>query len=314
MAISKFMQMALTLLSYPELDLKKTYRIEREFHKLTAYRLKKPSLYHIWDHPVHCGSHEVPVRIFTPEASGKAPFLLFFHGGGWVTGTVDSYDGVCGDMAMMTGFVVASVDYRLAPEHPFPAAPEDCYAVARELFLHPRLLAADPSDIVLVGDSAGGNLAAAVSLMARDRGEFLPRRQVLIYPALGNDHSENSPYPSVKENGTGYLLTAKRLREYFALYQGAETDLASPYFAPLQAKSFANQPKTLLITAQYCPLRDEGEDYGRKLREAGGEVEIHQIPDALHGYFSLPVRFKQVRDTYALINRFLEEGYGINTM
>ena len=161
-------------------------------------------------------------------------------------------------------------------------------------------------DIVLIGDSAGGNLAAAVSLMARDRGEFLPRRQILIYPAVGNDYSENSPYPSVHENGTGYLLTAKRVQDYLALYRSSEEDLKNPYFAPLQATSFAEQPDTLLITAQYCPLRDEGETYGQKLRDEGGYVEIHRIPDVLHGYFSLPVRYGPVKQTYEIINRFLE--------
>lgn len=204
----------------------------------------------------------------------------------------------------MTGCLVASVDYLLAPEHRFPAGLEDCYAVARELFLNRELMEA--LDIVLIGDSAGGNLAAAVSLMARDRGEFLPRRQILIYPAVGNDYSENSPYPSVHENGTGYLLTAKRVQDYLALYRSSEEDLKNPYFAPLQATSFAEQPDTLLITAQYCPLRDEGETYGQKLRDEGGYVEIHRIPDVLHGYFSLPVRYGPVKQTYEIINRFLE--------
>lgn len=308
MAINKAVQAALSVLSYPEIDVKKTYLVERELQKLTSRRLKNPSLYRVWEHKVPCGSHDVPVRIFTPSQKRKPTVLLFFHGGGWVTGTIDSYDAVCADMAAETGCVVASVDYRLAPEHRFPAAPEDCYAVARELFLHGEPLAADPSDIVLAGDSAGGNLAAAVSLMARDRGEFLPKRQILIYPAVGDDHSEQSPYPSVRENGTGYLLTAKRVQDFMTLYRSSDEDLKNPYFAPLNAASFANQPHTLLITAEYCPLRDEGEMYGYKLREAGGRVEIYRIANALHGYFSLPVRFKLVRHTYTIINRFLEAG------
>lgn len=306
MAINKAVQAALSILSYPEIDVKKTYMVEREIQKLLAYRLKNSSLYHIWDHPVLCGGHNVPVRIFTPAAPSKTALLIFFHGGGWVTGTTDSYDGVCSDMAAETRCTVAAVDYRLAPEHRFPAAPEDCYAAAREIFYGAETLGAAQEDIVLIGDSAGGNLAAAVSLMARDRGEFRPRRQILIYPALGSDHSEDSPYPSVRENGTGYLLTAKRVRDFLALYQSSDADLENPYFAPLNAPSFAQQPDTLLITAQYCPLRDEGEAYGQKLQEAGGHVELHRIPDALHGYFTLPVWFAQVKRTYEIINGFLE--------
>lgn len=309
MAINKAMRAALSILSYPELDLKKTYLMEREFQKLVSRRRKNASLYRLWEHPVSCDGHNVPVRLFTPEGKPNASLLLFFHGGGWVTGTVDSYDGVCSDMAAATGCTVASVDYRLAPEHRFPAAPRDCYAAACELFQHAGLLGVQPEQIVLIGDSAGGNLAAVVSLMARDQGDFTPKRQILIYPALGNDHSETSPYPSVQENGTGYLLTSRRVRDYLALYRASDEDLQNPYFAPLNASSFADQPNTLLITAQYCPLRDEGEAYGQKLREAGGQVELHRIPDALHGYFSLPLRFSLVKQTYEIINHFLENSH-----
>ncbi|MCI9331486.1 MAG: alpha/beta hydrolase [Oscillibacter sp.] len=305
MAISKAMRAALGLLSYPEIDVKKTYLVEREIQKLLSRRSKNPSLYRTWEHPIPCGVRNVPARIFTPAGPCKA-LLLFFHGGGWVTGTVDSYDGVCSDMAAMTGCTVVSVDYRLAPEHRFPAAPEDCYAAAREVFRCAGLLGVRQEDIVLTGDSAGGNLAAAVSLMARDRGEFRPHRQILIYPALSGDHSENSPYPSVRENGAGYLLTSRRVQDYLELYRSSDSDLTNPYFAPLNAASFSDLPDTLLITAEYCLLRDEGEAYGKRLQEAGGRVEIHRIPDALHGYFSLPVRFAQVRRTYEIINRFLE--------
>ena len=309
MAINKAVRAALSILSYPEIDVKKTYLVEREIQKLLSRRLKNPSLYRVWDHPIPSGVYNVPVRIFKPAGVPKAALLLFFHGGGWVTGTVDSYDGVCSDMAAMTGCTVASVDYRLAPEHRFPAAPEDCYAAAQEVFRNAGALGVQPEDIVLIGDSAGGNLAAAVSLMARDRGGFRPRRQILIYPALASDHSEDSPYPSVRENGTGYLLTAKRVRDYMALYRSSDEDLVNPYFAPLHASSLEGQPDTLLITAEYCPLRDEGEAYGQRLREEGGSVEIHRIPDALHGYFSLPVRFSLVKQTYEIINRFLERSH-----
>jgi len=309
MAINKAMRAALAVLSYPELDLKKTYPLQRELQRITAWRLKKPQLYRVWEHAVPRGDHQIPVRIFTPSedaACDTCPVLLFFHGGGWVTGDIDSYDSVCAEMAAITGRMVVSVDYQLAPEHPFPAGLEDCYAVARDIFLHDSLLGTRPEEIVLIGDSAGGNLAAAVSLMARDRGEFLPARQILIYPALGNDHSETSPFPSVRENGTGYLLTAKRVRDYMALYRTSEEDLKNPYFAPLAAEDLSRQPDTLLITAEYCPLRDEGEAYGRRLRAAGNRVELVRVPDALHGYFSLPARFELVRRTYEVINTFLE--------
>ncbi len=308
MAISKAMRSALSALSYPDIDIKKTYPLERELNKIASWRLKKPHLYRVWEHEVPCGDHMVPVRIFTPSEDTRHRALLFFHGGGWVTGDIDSYDGVCADMAALTGRVVVSVDYRLAPEHPFPAGAEDCYAVARELLARGALPDLSPEGITLIGDSAGGNLAAAVSLMARDRGEFLPRRQILIYPALGNDYSDTSPFPSVRENGSGYLLTAKRIRDYMELYRASEADLDDPYFAPLTARDLSRQPDTLIITAQYCPLRDEAELYGVLLRSAGNRAQIVRMPDALHGYFSLPAGFKLVRQTYEVINRFLDDG------
>ena len=209
-------------------------------------------------------------------------------------------------MAHLTRRMVVSVDYRLAPEYKFPAAPEDCYAVAREIYLNDSLLDTRPEEIALIGDSAGGNLAAAVSLMARDRGEFLPAKQILIYPATAADHSETSPFPSVHENGTDYLLTSKRVCDYMDLYRSGDEDLHNPYFAPLQAADFRDQPDTLIITAEYCPLRDEAEEYGHRLMKAGNRVMIRRIPDALHGYFSLPARFVQVKRTYEIINRFLK--------
>lgn len=307
MAISKAMRAALKALSYPDIDIKKTYKLERTVENLTAKKWLKLPNYQTWDQKVSVDDHEIPVRIYTLPGNIERPLLLFFHGGGWVTGNIDTYDSVCQTLAERTGHVVASVDYRLAPEFPFPAALEDCYAIAREIFLHGTLAKVPPERITLIGDSAGGNLAAAVSLLARDRGEFLPRRQILIYPALGNDHSEGSPYASVRENGTDYLLTAKRVSDFMKLYAGTDENLQNPYLAPLLADDLSDQPQTLLITAQYCPLRDEGEAYGKKLKQAGNEVEIHRMPDALHGYFSLPPRFVLVERTYTIINQFLKE-------
>lgn len=307
MALNKAMRAALAALSYPERNVKKTYRVERELMNLTARKRKNPALYHIWERRVSYQGHPIPVRIFSSSREPEQRLLLFFHGGGWVTGSIDSYDAVCADMAALTGRLVASVDYRLAPEHRFPFALEDCYAVAREIFLNNGLPGIKPEEIVLIGDSAGGNLAAAVSLMARDRGEFLPARQILLYPAVWNDHSDASPFPSIAENGTGYILTSRRVQEFMDLYRSCDEDLQNPYFAPLLASDLSNQPDTLIITAEYCPLRDEGEAYGERLRQAGGRVQVFRVPDAIHGFFSLPARLKPVRQAYEQINHFLED-------
>lgn len=307
MAFSKGMLALLRALSYPDLEIKKNYESLRQVIIATSPK-KLKAMYRAWDHRVVCGDHEVPVRIFSPLDGLQHPVLLFFHGGGWVTGNIDSYDRICTNMTAATNHVVVSVDYRLAPEYRFPAAPEDCYAVTREVLLNAHLLFhIDPKDVTLVGDSAGGNLAAVVSMMARDRGEFLPRQQILIYPATYHDHTPTSPFESVRTNGTDYLLTSKRVCDYMDLYASCDADWQNPYFAPLLANDLSHQPRTLVITAEYDPLRDEGEAYGEKLREAGNWVEIHRIPDALHGFLSLPARFSPVRHTYRIINRFLNQ-------
>jgi acetyl esterase/lipase len=262
----------------------------------------------MWDHKVSVGDHDIPVRIFFPtQENAVHKILIFYHGGGWVIGNIDSYTAVCSNMAKQTGHIVVSVDYRLAPEHKFPTAPEDCYAVTKELFSDATLFDVKQEDITLIGDSAGGNLAAVVSLMARDRGEFFPSRQILLYPSTGSDHSETSPYTSVFENGTDYLLTTKRINDFMELYISSSEDLKNPYLAPILSKDLSKQPKTLIITAQYDPLRDEGELYGKKLYEYGNEVEVFRMKDALHGFISLPRHFIHVKRSYELINRFLNK-------
>ncbi|HML38293.1 MAG TPA: alpha/beta hydrolase [Bacillota bacterium] len=306
MAINKAMRSALKIITALEVDAEKSYKVQRQFELLMARLRGKPTDYQMWDQKIMCGDHDVPVRIFQPPGTGPFPVLLFFHGGGWVTGGIENYTGVCADLAKATGHTVASVDYRLAPEYRFPAAPEDCYAVAREFFMG-HILDVKPEDITLIGDSAGGNLSAVVSLMARDRGEFLPRQQILLYPATFNDHSGSSPFPSIKENGTGYLLTSRRVRGFAKLYSSSKDDFHNPYFAPLLADDLSHQPRTLVISAEYCPLRDEGEYYGIKLREAGNDVEIYRMKDALHAFLMLPPRFIHVKRAYHVINKFLAE-------
>ena len=306
MAINKAMRIALRALSYPDLDLKKTYKLQRQL-KTAAHPVIK-TLYHMWDHTVSIGDYDIPVRIFLPsEQYALKKLLIFFHGGGWVVGNIDTYTNLCSNMAKQTGHIVISVDYRLAPEFKFPTAPEDCYAVAKEIYENAELFDVKPEDITLIGDSAGGNLAAVVSLMARDRGAFLPAKQILLYPSADSDHSEASPYLSVIENGTDFLLTSKRICDYMDLYKSSDEDLKNPYLAPILSEDLSHQQKTLIITAEYDPLRDEGEAYGKKLYEFGNQVEVYRMKDALHGFLSLPKHFVHVKRSYELMNRFLNK-------
>lgn len=302
MAINKVVRAALKALSYNEYDIKENLQLHRNFVNIANKQLIRPNK--IWDYKIGSNDYNIPVRVFSPEKEDDSPVLLFFHGGGWVSGNIDSYNKVCTNMARLTNHKVVSVDYRLAPENPFPIGLEDCYQVAKAFITNSEI---NEKEVILIGDSAGGNLAAALSLLARERKEFKVNKQILIYPSTYNDHTDNSPYKSVVENGTEYLLTSKRIRDYLDLYKSKDDDIYSPYFAPLLCKDLSQQPKTLIITAEYCPLRDEGEEYGRRLRDAGNYVEIYRIKDALHGFIALPRMFPQVKLCYEIINRFLCE-------
>ena len=309
--ISKTMQTILHALSYGNIEVEASRRLA-DIKKLDAMRIFVKKL----DTRVYNGNYEIPVRLYFPSEESmsgepvegeKYPVLLFFHGGGWVTESVENYDRVCSRMAQATGHIVMSVEYRLAPEYRFPVPLEDCYAAAKALYTGHLVLPADPDRITITGDSAGGNLAAAVCLLARERGEFMPRKQILIYPALNNCYTEESPYKSVQENGEGYLLTAVKMEDYLNLYESSPEDRKNPYFAPILAKDFSHMPDTLILTAEFDPLRDEGEEYGKRLKEAGNYVEVHRIPDALHGYFALGIRFLHVQESFEIMNKFLKK-------
>lgn len=308
--ISKTMHTILHALSYGNIEVESSRRLA-DLKKLDAMRIFLKKL----DTRIYNGDYEVPVRLYFPteeamkleeQERSQFPVLLFFHGGGWVTESVETYNRVCARMAQSTGCIVASVEYRLAPEYRFPTAFDDCYAAAKALYTNHSILNVHPDQITIMGDSAGGNLTAAVCLKARDTGDFTPRRQILIYPALSNCYTEESPYSSVQENGTDYLLTSVKMEDYLKLYESSPADRQNPYFAPIIAKDFADLPRTLILTAEFDPLRDEGEDYARKLKEAGNEVELHRIKGALHGFFALGIKFLHVQESFTYINAFLK--------
>lgn len=296
----------LQALSYGNIDVESARRIA-DLKKLDPMRIFLKKL----DTEVYNGDYKVPIRLyFADEKSMETgnpdlSVILFFHGGGWTTESVETYDRVCARMAQSTGRLVVSVEYRLAPEHRFPTGFEDCYAATRALFAGEILPDIDPDRITVMGDSAGGNLAAAVCLRARDTGDFTPKRQVLIYPALNSCYTEESPYESVRTNGTGYLLTSVKMEDYVTLYERMPEDRANPYFAPLMEKDLSGLPDTLILTAEYDPLRDEGEEYGRRLGKAGCNVHTERIRGALHGYFALGISHLHVQESFDLINRFL---------
>ena len=226
---------------------------------------------------------EIPVRIYTPVGTAPFPVLVYFHGGGWVIGNLDTHDGICRSLANRVGCLVVSVDYRLAPEHTFPAAPEDCYAATRWLAEHAGSLGGDKGRIAVGGDSAGGNLAAVVALMARDRGGPKLAFQLLVYPATDTDFETRS----YRENSEGYFLTRADMVWFWNHYAPRDEDRRNPYAAPLRAASLRGLPPALVITAEFDPLCDDGNAYAARLREDGVPVRLSQQDGLIHGFFQM---------------------------
>lgn len=226
---------------------------------------------------------EIPIRIYTPAGSGPFPALVFFHGGGWVICDLDTHDSLCRSLCNGAGCVVVSVDYRLAPEHKFPAAPEDCYAATQWVAEHAAEINADPDSIAVGGDSAGGNLTAVVAQMARDQDGPALAFQLLIYPAT--DFTFDGP--SLRENADGYFLTSDDMDWFTNHYLNSNADRTNPLASPMQADDLSELPPALVITAEYDPLRDEGEAYGQQLQEAGVPVTISRYDGMIHGFLSI---------------------------
>ena len=234
---------------------------------------------------------EIPIRVYTPEQSGPSPVLVYCHGGGWVLGDLESHDAVCRALANAAGCLVASVEYRLAPEHKFPAAAEDAYAATRWVAENAGQIGGDPQRIAVGGDSAGGNLAAAVALMARDRGGPQLVFQLLIYPVTDSACET----VSCQENCEGYFLTLDMLRWFWNHYLGSDADRGNPYAAPLRARDLRGLPPALVLTAEFDPLRDEGEAYAARLRAAGVQVQRKRYDGMIHGFFSMGALLDQAR-------------------
>jgi acetyl esterase len=230
----------------------------------------------------------IPVRIFTPEGGQPTGVLLFFHGGGWVIGDLDSHDETGRQFCAGSGAVVVSVDYRLAPEAPFPAGLEDCYAATAWAADHAEALGAAGGKIAVSGDSAGGNLAAAVSLLARERGGPAISHQLLIYPVTDSDFDR----ASYLANADGYFLTRDMMRWFWAQYLPEGADRRAPLAAPLHA-DLRDLPPATVITAGFDPLRDEGIAFAEALDTAGVPVEQREFEGMIHGFISLPMGLTQ---------------------
>jgi len=235
------------------------------------------------DRPLDTTAGRLAVRVYTPvETSEPLPVVAYFHGGGWVIMGIDTHDGICRRLAVATGAIVVSVEYRLAPEHRYPAALDDCFAATQWLAEHAAEVGGDPNRLAVAGDSAGGNLAAAVSLQARVRGPRLAG-QALFYPVT--DAARDTA--SYRDNSDGYLLTEHDMVWFWDCYLGPDGDPADPFASPLRAADLSGLPPAIVITAEYDPLRDEGEAYARHLDGFDVPVELHRFDGMIHGFLGM---------------------------
>lgn len=249
----------------------------------------------------------LPLRIYHPDGNGPFPMVVYFHGGGWVIGDLDTHDNVCRRLTNLTDALVISVDYRLAPEHPFPAAVEDAYAATEWAATYGDRVGGDPDRIALAGDSAGGNLAAAVSLRARDMDGPTVDHQALFYPAVNAPDLE--AFESYHENAEGYLLEYATMEWFYDQYVADPYDLRNAYLAPLQARDLSDLPPATIVTAEFDPLRDEGRAYAKRLSAAGVDVEHEEFEGMIHAFVNLFEVIDRANDAIDLVTDRLTDSF-----
>ena len=276
----------------------------------SMYREMQPDLPEIVVHSVEDlmidgPDSAIPVRIYRPSAA-PAPVHVHFHGGGWVIGDLDTHDRDCREICVGADCIVVAVDYRLAPEHIFPAAPEDCYAALCWASANLDSLCALPGAVSVGGDSAGGNLAAAVALMARDRNGPAIAMQLLIYPVT-DATMESGSY---RDNANGYLLSRTMMSWFWDHYCPDLALRADPLASPIAAEDLAGLPPALVMTAEFDPLRDEGEAYAERLIAAGVEVEVRRFDGLVHGFFSQAGMIEAAREGVDLAVKALRKAHG----
>jgi acetyl esterase len=249
-------------------------------------------------------SNQVPVRIYTPDDGNEFPLIIYSHGGSWISGNIDEYDNICRKISKKSNAIVVSVNYRLAPEDPFPAGLNDVYNVLQWVYKNAESINGDASRICVVGDSAGANLSAVVSQMAREKGGPHITSQVLIYPST-NIYKLNTK--SWSYFGMDYNLTRENSNKFISLYTPKLEDRKNAYASPLLAGNFRDLPDTLIITAEFDPLRDEGEDYGNKLKDAGVNVTVTRYKGVTHGFVSMEKITKKDDEALNEISTYLQK-------
>jgi acetyl esterase len=258
--------------------------------------------------PVHsvedCPLDGVPVRIYRPTPAATHPVLVYFHGGAFFLGSLNTHDHIARELTNASGCIVVSVGYRLAPEHAFPAGLDDCYAVVRWIAEHGQSIGWNGRTLAVAGDSSGANYAAAVAGMALDDGLTAITHQVLFYPSLDLDF-DPSRYPSLTENAVGYGLETAALKPFNAFYLNSGADPADPRVSPIKRTSLTGLPPALIVTAEFDPLRGEGELYGQHLTNAGVPCTVRRYDGAGHGFIQYFASLPEFHGVFAEVAAFL---------
>lgn len=252
--------------------------------------------------PMRDGSH-IRVRIYRPSPARDLPLIVFYHGGGFVFRSIESHDLVCRRLSQNNQAVVVSVDYRLAPEFKFPVPHQDCYDALVWASSRAGQLGANADQLTVMGDSAGGNLATVVSILSRDAGGPAIKNQVLVYPST----DARMQHPSITRYAKGYFLTRELMSWFLDHYKNSKEDVLNPLMSPLLAKDLSRLPDALVLTAQYDPLKDEGEAYAKRLETAGNRVVFKEFPNVIHGFFNMPKISRECLDAHQAIREFLSQ-------
>ena len=268
--------------------------------------IPKHPLHDVADRVIPGPAGDLPVRVFRPGPADGLPLLLWFHGGGWVTGNLDTHDQLGRLLADEVGAVVVSVDYRLAPEAKFPAAADDCLAAYTWALAHADEVGADPGRIAIGGDSAGGNLAAVVALDARERGLPQPRLQLLVYPVTDYEFDSTS----MIDNAKGYFLEAESMRWFWDHYARTPADFVDPRYSPMRASDLSGLAPAVVVTAEYDPLRDQGEAYGRRLRDAQVRTQTVRADGLIHGFFGMHEFMPPGQEAWDVVVAALRDVFG----
>jgi acetyl esterase len=279
--------------------------VAREFYEAMKAPEPGEAVAECQDYRLASRDRSIGLRVYVPESSAPRSALVYYHGGGWVIGSLETHDHLCRALANAVGCSVVSVDYRLAPEHPYPAAPEDCYAALQAVVDNANALGIDPTRVAVGGDSAGGNLAAVVALMARERGGPSLAAQVLIYPVTDRVADTDS----YRDNGEGYLLTRSTMEWFWQHYLADRDPSECPLAEPLRTADLAGLPPTLIITAEFDPLRDEGEAYAARLEEAGVATTCSRYDGAIHDFVRASFAMDPGKDAIAEIAKILRGAF-----